>query len=177
MDRRDFLRTGSLAGAYALGSKLTMTEAQGAVAANSQSIRIHCDEVKGSLPHAWEECVGSDRAVVAMREQWLQDLELVRKVTGVKSVRFHGLFNDEMGVWPSGRQPNFLYIDMVFDAMLDRGLKPLVELSFMPGALASGTKRSSGIAAIPRRRRIWRNGASWLAHSPAIVSNAMGSRR
>ena len=140
MDRRDFLRTGSLAGAYALGSKLAIPEAQGTLATNSQSIRIHCDEVKGSLPHAWEECVGSDRAVVAMREQWLQDLELVRKVTGVKSVRFHGLFNDEMGVWPSGRQPNFLYIDMVFDAMLDRGLKPLVELSFMPGALASGTK-------------------------------------
>ena len=86
----------------------------------------------------WEECVGSDRAVVALRQQWLSDLELVKKTTGIKSVRFHGLFNDEMGVRPSGsRQPNFLYVDMVFDAMLDRGIRPLVELSFMPGALAS----------------------------------------
>jgi xylan 1,4-beta-xylosidase len=92
------------------------------------------------LPHIWEECVGSDRAIVATRAQWLSDLELVKKTAGIKSVRFHGLFNDEMGVWPSGPQPNFLYIDTVFDAMLERGIRPFVELSFMPGKLASGNK-------------------------------------
>jgi xylan 1,4-beta-xylosidase len=76
-----------------------------------------------------------------LREQWLKDLEVVTKAAGIRSVRFHGLFNDEMGVWPTGaKQPNFLYVDMVYDAMLDRGLKPFVELSFMPGALASGTR-------------------------------------
>jgi xylan 1,4-beta-xylosidase len=71
----------------------------------------------------------------------LKDLEAVKKAAGIKSIRFHGLFNDEMGVWPTGaKQPNFLYVDMAYDAMLDRGLKPFVELSFMPGALASGTR-------------------------------------
>lgn len=103
------------------------------------SVKAH--NTKGALPHVWEECMGSDRAVVALRQQWLSDLEFVKKTTGLKSVRFHGLFNDEMGVWPSGpKQPNFLYVDMVFDAMMERGIKPFVELSFMPGALASGTR-------------------------------------
>jgi xylan 1,4-beta-xylosidase len=75
---------------------------------------------------------------VALRQQWLSDLERVKREIGFKSVRFHGLFNDEMGVWPSGSKPNFLYVDMVFDAMVERGVRPLVELSFMPGKLASG---------------------------------------
>lgn len=108
---------------------------------SSQVISVNTSVTKGALPHIWEKCVGSDRAVVALREQWLSDLVQVRETAGMKSVRFHGLFNDEMGVWPSGsKQPNFLYVDMVFDAMLARGIKPLVELSFMPGALASGTR-------------------------------------
>jgi xylan 1,4-beta-xylosidase len=76
-----------------------------------------------------------------MRQQWLSDLEAVKGAAGIKSVRFHGLFDDEMGVWPAGaKQPNFLYIDMVFDAMLALGIRPFVELSFMPAALASGDR-------------------------------------
>jgi xylan 1,4-beta-xylosidase len=136
MDRRTFLRSATFAGASALAPKFRVSAQE---PKTSQTIRIHSAEA-GPLPHVWEECVGSDRAVVGMREQWLNDLALVKKTTGMKSVRFHGLFNDEMGVWPSGPQPNFLYVDVVFDAMLDRGLKPFVELSFMPAHLASGTK-------------------------------------
>ena len=98
MDRRTFLHSATMAGACAVAQKLVMAQEPGT---KSQTIRIHSAEA-GPLPHVWEECVGSDRAVVGMREQWLNDLALVRKTTGMKSVRFHGLFNDEMGVWPSG---------------------------------------------------------------------------
>lgn len=140
MNRRAFLRSVSLSAACAAAPNLDAF-AQAGLSGDSQTIRIHTQAEEGSLPHVWEECVGSDRAVVGMRKQWLDDLELVNKTAGVRSVRFHGLFNDEMGVWPGGaKQPNFLYVDMVFDAMLERGLKPFIELSFMPGALASGTK-------------------------------------
>ena len=129
-----------MAGAWALGPKISGATGQAAAPSEPQIIKIQTDVVHGKLPHVWEECVGSDRAVVGLREQWLADLEQVNKTLGVKSVRFHGLFNDEMGVWPAGaKEPNFLYVDMVFDAMLDRGVKPFVELSFMPAALAKGS--------------------------------------
>lgn len=140
MDRRGFLRSASFASAYAIGPKASGALDPGTDHPSAQTVRIQTDMVRGKLPHVWEECVGSDRAVVGLREQWLSDLEQVNKTLGVKSVRFHGLFNDEMGVWPAGAiQPNFLYIDMVFDAMLERGVKPFVELSFMPTALAKGS--------------------------------------
>jgi xylan 1,4-beta-xylosidase len=137
MDRRRFLQTTALVNAHAVTSRFARGE-QANSGPTNRLIAIRTQQTKGALPHVWEECFGSDRAVVALRQQWLLDLELMKKYTGMKSVRFHGLFNDEMGVWPSGsKQPNFLYVDMVFDAMLDRGIKPFVELSFMPGALAS----------------------------------------
>lgn len=123
-----------------MASRAVPSFAQSGQNKNARAVRIWTDDETRKLPHVWEECMGSDRAIVATRAQWLADLELVKKTTGVKSVRFHGLFNDEMGVWPSGNQPNFLYVDTVFDAMLERGVKPFVELSFMPGHLASGTR-------------------------------------
>jgi xylan 1,4-beta-xylosidase len=140
MDRRAFLQSSAIASAYSLVPRALRAQSSLTPDENHQAINIRA---QGGIPfpHIWEECIGSDRAVVGLREQWLTDLEQVKKSAGIKSVRFHGLFNDEMGVWPLGaRQPNFLYVDMVFDAMLDRGVKPLVELSFMPGALASGTR-------------------------------------
>jgi xylan 1,4-beta-xylosidase len=139
LDRRTFLQTTAMTGCYTLASRLAGT-AGSTPEMIKNAISIQADKVTGPLPHTWEECVGSDRAAVGLREQWLADLELVHKTAGIKSVRFHGLFDDEMGVLPAGNSPNFLYVDMVFDAMLERGVRPFVELSFMPSALASGKK-------------------------------------
>lgn len=139
MDRRTFVKSATIAGAYTVAPRLARSTDHDELPSGSQIVPIQLNAENGKLPHIWEECVGSDRAVVALREQWLSDLDVVKKAAGIKSVRFHGLFNDEMGVWPQGsKQPNFLYVDMVFDAMLERGVKPLVELSFMPAELASG---------------------------------------
>ena len=141
MNRRSFLESAILTSVYALGSKSIRSGAQSLPNQTSQPIVVRPDVESGALPHYWEECFGSDRAIVGMRQQWLSDLERTRKDAGMKSVRFHGLFDDEMGVWTRGSaSPNFLYVDTVFDAMIERGVRPLVELSFMPGELASGTR-------------------------------------
>jgi xylan 1,4-beta-xylosidase len=140
MNRRRFVQSAALATAYAVAPSSSVCFARDGADGEAKSISVFTGTESGKLPHIWEECVGSDRAIVATRAQWQSDLELVKRTAGIKSVRFHGLFNDEMGVWPSGSQPNFLYIDTVFDAMLDRGIRPFVELSFMPAKLASGAK-------------------------------------
>lgn len=139
MDRRTFVRSAAMTGAMALSnSRISASVMDRPASSVAVRIKINPHADAGRLPHVWEECVGSDRAIVGMRQQWLLDLERAKREIGFKSVRFHGLFNDEMGVWSSGKEPNFLYIDMVFDAMIERGVRPLVELSFMPGKLASG---------------------------------------
>ena len=98
------------------------------------------------LPHFWEKMFGSERAIVTMRESWRNDLRAVEKITGFEYVRFHAIFHDEMGVYnedASGKPVfNFTYVDQVYDGLLENGVKPFVEVSFMPRALSSNPATS-----------------------------------
>ena len=55
-------------------------------------------------------------------------------------MRFHGILHDEIGVYteePNGEPIyNFSYVDQVYDGLLANGVRPFVELSFMPRQLA-----------------------------------------
>ncbi len=93
------------------------------------------------FPHFWEHMFGSGRASLSMRESYRQDLRRVKQVTDVGYIRFHAIFLDEMGVYDedSAGRPvyNFSYVDQVYDGLLQNGVRPFVELSFMPKKLAS----------------------------------------
>lgn len=86
--------------------------------------------------------VGAGRAAEGLRADWQRDLALVRRECGFEYVRFHGLLQDELGVYTEDRQGrpvyNFQYIDAVYDALLNAGVRPFVEFGFMPQRLASG---------------------------------------
>jgi xylan 1,4-beta-xylosidase len=55
-------------------------------------------------------------------------------------VRFHAIFHDELGVYNEDEHGNpvynFSYVDQVYDGLLKNGVKPFVEISFMPKKLA-----------------------------------------
>lgn len=94
------------------------------------------------FPHYFEQCVGSCHAATGLREDWRIQLRKCKEELGFKYVRFHGLLNDDMSVCTKN-QGNTVYsffnIDSIFDFLLSIGMKPFIELSFMPEALASGT--------------------------------------
>jgi xylan 1,4-beta-xylosidase len=109
------------------------------------SINFFCDlaEATTPLPHFWEHTVGSDHAPVALRADWQLQLTRCHNELGFRYVRFHGLLSDEMGVVVPEKNSlvySFFNIDQVFDFLLSIGMKPFVELSFMPLALASGSR-------------------------------------
>jgi len=93
------------------------------------------------LPHFWEHMFGSGRAILSMRESYRQDLREVKNVTEMQYVRFHAIFHDEVGVYDEDAQGkpvlNFSYVDQIYDGLLASGVRPFVELSFMPKKLAS----------------------------------------
>ena len=116
--------------------------AAGAQASNSdETITIDANAPTRPFPHIWEQMFGSGRAVLSLRESYRADLRATRKITDIKHVRFHAIFHDEMGVYdedPQGRPVyNFSYVDQVYDGLLENGVKPFVELSFMPRKLAA----------------------------------------
>ena len=140
-DRRQFLTGASAAGAAVMTRQLRAEMLPGT---QDEATRLAIDfqQRTGSLPHYWERSAGSDRTVVGLRDQWRQDLLRVRRETGIQSVRCHGLFDDEMGIAAHGSGSfNFLYVDQIYDFMLDHGVRPFVELSFMPEAFASSANR------------------------------------
>lgn len=93
------------------------------------------------FPHFWEHTVGSDHAPIALRADWQRQLRRSHDEIGFRYVRFHGLLSDDMGTVICHGE-DFLYsffnIDQIFDFLLSIGMRPFVELSFMPTALASG---------------------------------------
>ncbi|HKO43769.1 MAG TPA: cellulase family glycosylhydrolase [Pyrinomonadaceae bacterium] len=109
------------------------------------SINFFCDlaEATTPLPHFWEHTVGSDHAPIGLRADWQQQLTRCHQELGFRYVRFHGLLSDDMGTVVRSKNSllySFFNIDQVFDFLLSIGMKPFVELSFMPSALASGNR-------------------------------------
>jgi xylan 1,4-beta-xylosidase len=96
-----------------------------------------------ALPHFWEHCVGSGHATLALRADWQAQLKQCHDELGFRHVRFHGLLDDDMGT-VIDQSKELLYsfhnIDQIYDFLRAIDMRPIVELSFMPTALASGHK-------------------------------------
>ena len=106
-----------------------------------------------ALRHVWNECVGAGRANEALRADWQQHFREAVTALGARSVRFHGLFHDDMFVYRASdgggfgpptpiSEPlfSYSYVDKVFDFILEAGARPFVELGFMPRELATQTE-------------------------------------
>lgn len=94
------------------------------------------------FPHFWEQMFGSGRAILTLRDSYQQGhIREVRKVTEFQYVRFHAIFHDEVGVYDEDDKDNpnhnFSYVDQIYDGLLQDGIRPFVELSFMPRKLAA----------------------------------------
>jgi xylan 1,4-beta-xylosidase len=107
-------------------------------------ISADVNDVLGPLDTSFKMCVGAGRANEGLRADWQEQLRLVRKECGFRYIRMHGLLTDDMGVYREDRKGNpiynWQYIDRLYDFLLGIGMKPFVELSFMPRDLASGDK-------------------------------------
>merc|ERR1712137_1282328 len=87
------------------------------------------------FPHFWKRCVGSGHMLLGTRSDWQAHLKRAKDELGFVGIRGHGLLDDDMSVMPRKGQYEFFNVDTVFDFLQTIGVKPVVELSFMPYAL------------------------------------------
>jgi len=125
-------------------------------AQQSEHIVVDAKAPTTPFPHFWEQTFGSGRAILSLRESYREDLRTVKQATDFQSIRFHGIFNDEVGLYDPDRKTvnfaqtagqtgtalntsiyNFSYIDQIYDGLLENHVRPFVELSFMPQKMAS----------------------------------------
>ena len=127
-----------LAAAAALAS---MTAAAQAAPAQTSTASVAVDfgaADMAALPHTWTRSFGSGHAALGLRADWLAQLKQARDELGLEGVRQHGLFDDDMGPVVTGhRTYNLTSIERLWTSMVDLGLHPVVELSFMPSFLAN----------------------------------------
>jgi xylan 1,4-beta-xylosidase len=105
-----------------------------------EKIEIDAQAPTTPFPHYWEQMFGSGRAILSLRESYRDDLRAVKQVADFRYVRFHAILHDELGVYNEDEHGNavynFSYVDQVYDGLLKNGVKPFVEISFMPKKLA-----------------------------------------
>lgn len=130
---------------------------------SNERVPIDAEAPSSPVPHFWEEIFGSGRAILSLRADYREDLKSVREVTNLRYVRFHGILMDEVGVYGEDEQGNpeynFTYVDQIYDGLLRQGVKPFVEISFMPEKLASRPDRHNfwyhPFVAPPKNYQAW----------------------
>ena len=96
-----------------------------------------------AFKHFWKRCFGSGHAGLTLRQDWRKAAAAAVQDLGLQAVRFHGLFDEDMG--PVSRQPdgslryNYSSIDSTLDFQVKHGMVPILEMGFMPAALAGCT--------------------------------------
>ena len=111
---------------------------------SGQQRTIHADVSRVTAPHSRVplRCIGAGRANEGLRADWQQQLSTVQQEIGFDYIRMHGILHDDMGVYKEDAKGNpefnFQYVDTLYDALLAMHIRPFVELTFMPSALASG---------------------------------------
>jgi xylan 1,4-beta-xylosidase len=109
----------------------------------------------GELGRPWEAMIGSEHLSYLLSgertggrvigAELREALRIARDELGVRAVRAHGILNDDLGVYreSGGRAVHdFSGIDRVYDELMEIGLRPVVELSFMPRDLARDPART-----------------------------------
>ena len=89
-------------------------------------------------------CIGGEHAALEFNSESLRQLTIAHRACGFQFIRFHGVLNPDMHIAvrsPTGKiQYHWQRIDRLYTDLLRAGVKPIVELSFVPRALASGKR-------------------------------------
>jgi len=112
-----------------------------AAAQEPRIIAADMNAAAGPRDGTWQFCVGAGHAALLLDPANMAQLQLAHRELGFRYVRFHGILSDEMGIYNVvNGVPFYDYskVDALYGSILGAGMRPFVELSFMPTSLASG---------------------------------------
>lgn len=93
------------------------------------------------IRHTWKNLITIGKAKEGLHDDVQNQLRMIQKRCPFRYIRFHGIFDDGMMVYreddAGAPHYNFRFVDQLFDFLLSIGLKPFIELGFMPSELAA----------------------------------------
>ncbi|SCF15194.1 xylan 1,4-beta-xylosidase [Micromonospora viridifaciens] len=126
-------------------------------AGDPPAVRLRVDATAPGTPlhRPWRPMIGSERLSQLLcrdrsggREigvELLAALRRVRDEIGVETVRAHSILHDDLGVYrevDGTSVHDFTRVDQTYDLLLSTGLRPVVEIGFMPRDLARDPGRT-----------------------------------
>jgi xylan 1,4-beta-xylosidase len=137
----------------------------------------------GTREAAWsryyEKGVAADHANTVLSTAWGRNIQGAlkkgRDLAGFEYARFHGILNDDIGVYQEKNGVpvyDWSRFDQVYDAVLAAGMRPIVEIGFTPPPLASSLKDElhwyGGVPANISQPKDW---VKWRKFMAAIVQH------
>jgi xylan 1,4-beta-xylosidase len=105
--------------------------------AHAASFTITVDASKQTAnPHFWSAAFGTGTASLTLRSDLQTHYKIGNRELGMLRVRGHGVLNDDMGVYKGPGSYDWTKFDTYLNAIVSAGMRPIMELSFMPTALA-----------------------------------------
>ncbi|MBQ9308953.1 MAG: helix-turn-helix domain-containing protein [Clostridia bacterium] len=115
------------------------------------------------LRHTWRTFTSVGSAKELLQADVQRMLTELQKDVGFTYIKFHGLLSDDMHVCVQAKDGkivySFVYVDMALDFLLSIGLKPMIQLGFMPAAIAQDAEHrifhSTMINSVPVSMEAW----------------------
>jgi xylan 1,4-beta-xylosidase len=118
----------------------------------------------GTFPKYWIRCIGSECGGFMLRHDLFEHFRMAKPVLPMEYVRFHGILTDNVGVAHRNRKGKIEYtwynLEKVYDQILDLGMRPFVEFSYMPEALARSNQHLfyyNANVTLPKKWSEWEN--------------------
>jgi xylan 1,4-beta-xylosidase len=112
--------------------------------ANNYTITVDASKQTAGNPRFWTAAVGTGTASLTLRADLQTHYKIANRELGMQRVRGHGVLNDDMGIYKGPGTYDWTNFDKYLDAIVAAGMRPLMELDFMPAALAlTGSSRDA----------------------------------
>src|SRR5262245_9192448 len=114
----------------------------GGRAASAATITVDASRQTAGNPRFWAASVGTGTASLTLRADLQTHYKLANRELGMLRVRGHGVLNDDIGIYKAAGSYDWTKFDTYLNAIVSAGMRPIMELSFMPTALAlNGSSR------------------------------------
>ena len=127
------------------------------------------DATTSPLYFWWDKCVGSGHGALLQRSDWRQWMSHAHDAINFSHVRCHGILDDDVGAVNGVNDYSFVNIDLIYSHLLSIGMKPYVEISFMPSKLAKDPSKTlmhyNAGSSPPASYDVWHDFIkTWVAH-------------
>jgi len=107
-----------------------------AARATNYTITVDASSSTAGNPRFWVAAVGTGTATLTLRSDLETHYKIGARELGAQRVRGHGVLSDGMGIYKGPGSYSWTNFDKYLDAIVSAGMRPIMELDFMPTALA-----------------------------------------